>query len=278
MKQTIQDIKQMGAKVWAEQNLDKIEYIKGLIVKCATAYYEGTALITDADFECFVDVIKSVNPNDEILTIPGWGYKITNGSKHLYGKIGSLPYYFDYDELKNNFQNNSQIIITPKFDGINFVAYFDEGKFDKCLTRGNGYVGKDISWAFKNYSLPDELKQKSFAINGEAICYMSTDLNINFRDTVAEYLNNESNIKNNNIEFMPFNLLNLRLNNYLDTINLINKFSKIKIRFKLLNNLPTEKELKNIFDEYSKAFKIDGLVITENKTKKQIAFKYRELI
>ena len=117
--------------------------------KYATAYYEGEAIISDNDFEVLVDTLKSIDSKDEYLTTPGWGYKIKNGIEHRYGKIGTLKYYFDYSLLAKECNNIGKIIITPKFDGINYAAYYMNGKLDICLTRGDGYFGKDITQIYE---------------------------------------------------------------------------------------------------------------------------------
>lgn len=273
MKDTINQIKELGAQNWVNKNPNKIKKIKQFVVQCATAYYEGKALITDAEFEYFVDVLKCVDPNDKLLTVPGWGYKVKNGSKHLYGKVGSLTYFFDHEELKRELQGLTNFIIAPKFDGINFVAYYKNGKLTKCLTRGNGYVGKNITWAFKNFVLSDSLNNKTFAINGEAILYDDVNQNINFRDTVAECLNGKKKDLSK-IEFMPFMFLNTQINNYLDMVNQINKISRVQLQTKHFSKLPSHEELKKIFDEYSKEFQIDGVVITDINMNKQVAYKF----
>ena len=127
MDTLIEKIKKISPSEWAKQNPKAKKEIKKLMKKYATAYYEGNALITDLDFDVLVDSLKLLSPKDKYLTTPGWGYKIKNGSKHLYGKIGTLSYYYDYLELTNIFDKNEEVIITPKFDGINFAAYSKTG-------------------------------------------------------------------------------------------------------------------------------------------------------
>jgi NAD-dependent DNA ligase len=274
MKQIIKEIMSLGAKEWALRNPKKIKLIKKLMVQCATAYYEGSALITDAEFECFVDVLKCVKPNDKLLCQPGWGYKVKRGSKHLYGKVGSLPYFFNYDDLVKYLNGLQDFVVAPKFDGINFVAYYHKGKLKKCLTRGNGYVGKNITWAFKSFDLCDELKNKTFAINGEVILNENVNMALNFRDEVAEYLN-RNNSKKLSFEFVPFGFLNTSNNNYVEVVSQINKISNLKLQTKRFEKLPESKVLKQIYDELSAQFKIDGLVITDVNMNKQVAYKFK---
>ena len=273
----IEKIKLVTPKKWIKENPRCKRKIKTLMKKYSTAYYEGNALISDLDFEVLVDTLKLINPKDKYLTTPGWGYKIRKGVKHIYGKVGTLPYYYDYDNLTNLFEENEELIITPKLDGINFVTYFKKGKFHKCATRGNGQVGKNISWAYNDQLiLPKELSQSTFAINGEVIYLGNTQTETHFRDKVASYLQSKDLI-NEKIKFIPFGLINTNYSqDYLMQILEINKISQVNLPFKIYNGLPKKETLTKLFKEYKKEFEVDGLVITNRNKSKQVAYKFKE--
>lgn len=273
----IEKIKLVTPKKWVKENPRCKRKIKTLMKKYSTAYYEGNALISDLDFEVLVDTLKLINPKDKYLTTPGWGYKIRKGVKHIYGKVGTLPYYYDYDNLTNLFEENEELIITPKLDGINFVTYFKKGKFHKCATRGNGQVGKNISWAYNDQLiLPKELSQSTFAINGEVIYLGNTQTETHFRDKVASYLQSKDLI-NEKIKFIPFGLINTNYSqDYLMQILEINKISQVNLPFKIYNGLPKKETLTKLFKEYKKEFEVDGLVITNRNKSKQVAYKFKE--
>ena len=121
----------------------------------------------------------------------------------------------DYNEMSKLFNKGEEIIITPKFDGINFAAYYKKGKLHKCLTRGDGHIGKNISWSFKQKNiLTTELQNKSFAINGEVIYLDNPNTTDCFRNKVACYLNKKKKQLDPKITFMPFALLNALLLKY----------------------------------------------------------------
>lgn len=272
----IEKIKLVTPKKWVKENPRCKRKIKTLMKKYSTAYYEGNALISDLDFEVLVDTLKLINPKDKYLTTPGWGYKIRKGVKHIYGKVGTLPYYYDYDNLTNLFEENEELIITPKLDGINFVTYFKKGKFHKCATRGNGQVGKNISWAYNDQLiLPKELSQSTFAISGEVIYLGNTQTETHFRDKVASYLQGKDLI-NEKIKFIPFGLINTNYSqDYLMQILEINKISQVNLPFKIYNGLPKKETLTKLFKEYKKEFEVDGLVITNRNKSKQVAYKFK---
>ena len=269
MDKTIEQIKQNGIENYVRTTFNAKHKIKKLMKKYATAYYEGSALISDLDFEVLIDTLKYINSADKYLTTPGWGYKIKHGKKHIYGKVGTLPYFYEYKDIISLF-NSQKVIITPKFDGINYVAYYKNGKFKICATRGNGKVGKNISWAYNNdLKISQALNNKTFAINGEVILQQPLTQQ---RDTVANYLNKKKQ-KNTNIIFMPFCLFNTNLD-YLAQIQKIQNFN-IHPPFLIFEQLPSNKELTNLFDNFKREYQIDGLVLTTPDKSTQIAFKFK---
>lgn len=276
MDSYIEEIKVIGIAQWIKQNPKGKKTIKFLMKKYATAYYEGNALISDLDFEVLIDTLKTIDPKDKYLHTPGWGYKIKKGVKHIYGKVGTLPYYYEYLDIIDLFNKNDEIIITPKFDGINFVAYYKKGKFAKCATRGNGYKGKNISWTFtNNFEIPLDMKTQNFAINGEVI-YLGNKDEHGFRNIVASYLSQKAKI-NNKIKFVPFGLINTNYTqDYLMQLIEINKLSQIKVPYFIYPDLPAKELLKEIYFKYKESFEIDGIVITNRNKTKQIAYKFKE--
>ena len=272
MNNLIEDAKRLGTDVWLKKHPHSKRLIKQLMKKFATAYYEGNALISDADFDVLIDLLKLIDKNDPYLTTPGWGYKIKNGFKHLYERINTIPYYYDYSQA-SKIIGNKEIIITPKFDGINVVIYFRNGKFYRLISRGNGYFGKNMSWSFKNkISINDNLKGKTFALNCEAI-YLKANCT-SCRDNVACYLNKHSNLNDEEISFVPFGLQNLNINNYYEECTYLSKLSST-FTYELFKELPSEEELRNIYKRYKKLYNIDGLVITSIDKSTKIAFKYK---
>jgi len=280
MDKNIELIKSIGFDEWKKKIRTPKRTLKYLMKKYATAYYEGSALISDNDFDVLVDGLKSIDKNDKYLTTPGWGYEIKNGKKHKYGKIDTLKYYFDYNLLKEEFENINDIIVTPKFDGLNYVAYYNKGKLVMCLTRGNGYEGKDITSIYEKnmMDLPENLKEETFAFNGEVIIRREKDNenNVELRDKIAKCINKgKCDIEDNeNILFIPFMILNKKID-YLENIKIINSIKDINYFNKEYSQLPKEKDLIDIYNKLKSIYPIDGLVLTSKNKEKQIAFKFK---
>lgn len=132
------------------------------ITLAAKAYYEGTPLLSDEQFDAAVDRLRALNPSDPVLTAPGWGYrpegKLT--AQHDF-TVGSLPKAHD----TNNLQTHS--VITPKFDGLSIVAYYSNGKLEKVMTRGDGTTGVVVTGRVNvPNTVPDVWVR---AVKGEAV-------------------------------------------------------------------------------------------------------------
>ena len=122
--------------------MNKVIDLERLIKYYATQYYTGESDISDEDFDKLVERLRSIDPTNKLLTTPGWGYEPRTKSKHLYSQITGLP---KYKVMEDFVKGSDDITLSPKLDGISCVVYYEDGIFDKALTRGNGVEGVDIS-------------------------------------------------------------------------------------------------------------------------------------
>ena len=146
-----------------------IEELEYKIRYYAEKYYAGEPEISDAVFDSLVDQLRQLNPNSKVLTT-GWGFEVKgNKVKHKYTHIGSLDKCKNYEEIPDRFKWK-RVFISPKLDGLSAVAYYENGKLVKGITRGNGVEGKDITEKL-NIILGDEIIDKEFtgAVRGELI-------------------------------------------------------------------------------------------------------------
>lgn len=122
--------------------MDRIKELENLIPMYAKAYYEGQAIIPDAEFDKLTEELERLDPANEILHTPGWGGAESNGIKkeHKYGMVGSLVKTREFIRIPEIFRNQT-VIVSPKLDGLSLVAYYENGKLVSALTRGNGILG-----------------------------------------------------------------------------------------------------------------------------------------
>lgn len=108
------------------------------------AYRKGEALISDAEYDDLLRLLKEENPESELLKKS----VIESPSKD---RMESLPYpMFSLEKVKTvqelyrwmescNFQSQDSLVITPKFDGISLLV---NEEYCTAWTRGNGIAGQ----------------------------------------------------------------------------------------------------------------------------------------
>lgn len=146
-----------------------IEELEYKIRYYAEKYYAGEPEISDELFDSLVDQLRQLKPDSKVLTT-GWGFEVKgNKVKHKYSHIGSLDKCKTYEEIPDRFKYK-KVFISPKLDGLSAVAYYENGKLVKGITRGNGEYGQDITDKLK-IILGAEIVDKTFtgAVRGELI-------------------------------------------------------------------------------------------------------------
>jgi len=109
--------------------------IKDFLDKASAAYYEGSPIITDSEFDRLAESINY----EEV------GSKQDNRIAHQY-QMFSLQKVFDNETNKDPFNNyKGTVLVTPKLDGAAVSLLYIEGKFSQALTRGDGKKGLDVT-------------------------------------------------------------------------------------------------------------------------------------
>ena len=113
--------------------------------EASKAYYEGEAIISDAEFDVLTKQLEELGVEEEV----GHGYVPTeNTIKHQYPLL-SLKKVREEDEISAWAKNPAikpPFIIQPKYDGNAIDVVYDEnGKFLRAATRGNGVVGENVT-------------------------------------------------------------------------------------------------------------------------------------
>ena len=150
-------------------NINDVEYLEKQIKYYAEKYYQGEPEITDELFDSLVDELRKIKPHSSVLTT-GWGFEVQgNKIKHKYSHIGSLEKCKSFEEIPNRFKD-TLVYISPKLDGLSAVAYYENGKLAKGVTRGNGEYGKDITDKLSKI-IGNEIQDKTFTggVRGELI-------------------------------------------------------------------------------------------------------------
>ena len=266
--------------------------------------------ISDSEYDDLYKELKTIESNiPKIITINSPSQRVGSTLLNYFEKVKhdipmlSLSNAADESEFEDYYVrttkalslSNIELFAEPKFDGLAISITFINGKFDKAVTRGDGYIGEDVTQNVKTIkSLPLLLKDKrlpnKFTLKGEVF--------IDKKD--FETINNELDIKGDKQYSNPRNLAagsirqldpliasmrNLKL--FIHGISDYEKFihiNKHDILIKFLKNLgfPINKYYRvlkdlrssiNYFNEMNKTrdtlpYEIDGLVYRVNNLTK----------
>lgn len=137
-------------------------------------YTDGSNSVTDEEFDEMVEELKRQNPDSELLKT-GWGYDVnkdtTPGEKvaHKYGEAGSLEKARIWKEIPNNMKGKN-VYVSLKLDGLSVVAYYEHGRLIRALTRGDGFIGIDITNKLGGRCIPNQIGTDfTGAVRGEII-------------------------------------------------------------------------------------------------------------
>lgn len=220
------------------------------LVEYQLAYYNGTPLITDAEY----DYLVSINPDAEKTIGP------KGNVPHLF-KMYSLQKYYPCrgDQLPANL---SDYIESPKLDGNAVELVYFERKLVKATTRGDGEYGEDITEKMR-YILDTEytnISDQLFQVTGEVISCKDIQ---NARNLVAGALNTKDNdefcnrVEELDIKFVAYGAEGLTYNSYSELLcdYLVDEFLT-----------PLSSEVKSKID--LGMIKTDGIVYRLNDQKK----------
>lgn len=184
-----------------------------LYYRAKEAYYNGTEIITDFEFDILEKELGLENKS-EIGTKHNPSYTV----KHPFimgsiskvqihkNKEGIIEWKKYFDEAYDFFSNN-KVIITPKFDGCSFEVDVDNNIIDSISSRGDGFWGKDLINHLSRFIPTEYVKLGGhYTLRGEVLVKKQIFLNkyaerfTNPRSFVSGVLNRDYEV--NDQEFM----------------------------------------------------------------------------
>lgn len=157
--------------------LDMMRGMVSILNEASEAYYNtGTPIMTDEQFDMRLNDLRQLEEET--------GFVLANSPTHNVGAkvltelkevehshpMLSLDKIHTIEELIK-FANNKELVASIKLDGLTCSLTYENGILVKAETRGNGYVGSDITEHVKQFkNVPLKIKKDGiYVIDGEAI-------------------------------------------------------------------------------------------------------------
>lgn len=157
--------------------LDMMKGMVSILNEASEAYYNtGTPIMTDEQFDIRLEDLRQfeeetgfVLSNSPTINV---GAKVLTELKeveHSHPML-SLEKCHTIEELLK-FINNKETVVSVKLDGLTVSITYKDGVLASAETRGNGYVGSDITEHIKQFkNVPYKInKSGTYTIDGEAI-------------------------------------------------------------------------------------------------------------
>lgn len=283
-------------------------------------YLENSQEISDSEFDLLnkrlyeiLEIDQSLKNEFKEIDLLGAPSNFPDEKKKSHLKqMSSLQNLFNFDDLvnfdkrvykflgtkyKESLKSQFEYCLEQKFDGLSFSALYIDGKFVLGLTRGDGFIGEDITqnlaclsnWP-KNFSNDINFKiPKKIEIRGEVFMPIKKfeELNLEFeRNNEKKFVNprnaasgslrvlDESEVKKRGLEYFAYSIgyIDEDYENSPKTQNELIAFLKM-LGFKTSSFIKTTNDLNEIHAIYldvlnfrnSLEYEIDGIVVKLNR-------------
>jgi len=171
-----------------------------ILNEACQAYYSGQeeSPMTDAQYDRYLEELKILEAEAgyrlaESPTIRVGYEEMEDKIKH-YIPILSLKDTKNVEELLY-FLGEKEGILSWKLDGVSIVLYYQNGKLDRAVSRGNGMIGKDITRNVRMMrNIPDMIETKNTVIIRGEGCIALSDFETLKQTTEGEKYRNPRNL------------------------------------------------------------------------------------
>jgi len=153
-----------------------INELKSNLKKWRKAYYNLIPIVSDQEFDAAKDELSRLSPDDEeVMAIGAAPSQISVWQKVRHeipmGSLAKANSEKELDEWVSKTQNVGSWVITHKIDGSSMELVYQEGRLVRCVTRGDGVIGEDVtSNISKVPSVPSSLKNPiNMIVRGEIV-------------------------------------------------------------------------------------------------------------
>lgn len=180
----------------------RIEELNKILLAASEAYYnEDREIMSNFEYDKLYDELKSLEDEYDIHLSNSLTQNVGYVATEFLPKVRHEKPMLSLDKTKDrevlkDFLGDKEGVLSYKLDGLTIVLTYEDGKFVKGVTRGNGEIGEDISNnipAFTNVPLKISYKGH-LTLRGEAIITYSDFKKIN--DEMSDGLEKYKNPRN----------------------------------------------------------------------------------
>ena len=173
---------------------NEIQELENKILEAQKAYYNtGNSMMSDQEFDELWNRLSEIDPNNKIFTKVGQDSSLGFAKvKHIM-TCGSQNKCNEAEEFRDWYYKHAidqDLLVEYKCDGSSIELQYENGKFMKAVSRGNGEIGDDVTDNIsKAQFVVKELQDKEFtgAVRGEVLL---------FHDTFEKYCKDSANCRN----------------------------------------------------------------------------------
>ena len=185
---------------------DRVRYLIDTLNKWAYEYYVlDNPSVDDKEYDKLYDELRSIEDSTGVIEFDSptkrvGGEPVKGFEKHTHvHRLYSLDKAVSYEQMSAFFNRISKVVEKPaytveyKFDGLTMCLTYDNGRFVRATTRGNGVEGEDVTaQCLTIQSFPMTIAYKGLLeVQGEAVIRLSVLEEYN--KTAKEQLKNARN-------------------------------------------------------------------------------------
>lgn len=189
----------MGEKMKQKELTEKL-------VEASKAYYTGDPIMDDREFDILIDELKRMEEESGVI-LPG------SPTVNVAAKVGMLKKSeHEMPALSLDKINEEKIedlqkwlgdregVLSWKMDGLTVVLTYDDGRLTRAVTRGDGFVGDDVTHNAVNFAgIPKEIAFNGhLVVRGEAVMTFAEFNRIN--DDVEVKYKNPRNLASSTVQ------------------------------------------------------------------------------
>ena len=160
--------------------LEKMKVLVALLNDASDAYYNGLreSPLTDAEFDARMIELKKLEETTGVVLANSPTHSVGATVVDSISKVEHRHPMLSLDKCHSaeeliDFASDDNCYLSVKCDGLTVSACWRNGELVSAETRGNGYIGQDVLFHFKNFSnVPLTIPYKDeLIIDGEAVIF-----------------------------------------------------------------------------------------------------------